>query len=207
MPLRRNGAMGFGFITQCSLSKILYAIHIFCSHLRKHNEKFNANKSSYWMGVNSFTDMTSEEFAAKQSCYQAEDMKNSLNSTQHFRQPRSLPPAVNWVTKGYVTRVKNQNLGRICGACWAFAATGAIEAAHFKATGNLVPLSEQNLVDCSEQFGNRGCSGGRANWALAYVIWNKGIETEASYPYTVGVFTNKTNTKQAEPPTLSSLFI
>lgn len=65
----------------------------------------------------------------------------------------------------------------ILSSCWAFSATGAMEAAWAAKTGDLLDLSEQNLVDCV----NYGCDGGRMDWAFDYVTSNLGINDQSHY--------------------------
>lgn len=68
------------------------------------------------------------------------------------------------------------------GACWAFAATGAIEGINKIVSGSLVSLSEQELIDCDQSY-NEGCGGGLMDYAYQFVIENHGIDTEEDYPY------------------------
>ncbi|KAI1713257.1 papain family cysteine protease domain-containing protein [Ditylenchus destructor] len=81
---------------------------------------------------------------------------------------------------GYVTPVKNQGG---CGSCWTFGAVGALEGLNKKKTQNLAQLSEQELLDCSGEYGTKGCKGGYASSAYEYVADNGGIAYEKDYPY------------------------
>ncbi|XP_036375328.1 cathepsin L-like, partial [Megalops cyprinoides] len=87
---------------------------------------------------------------------------------------------IDYRMEGCITPVQDQGF---CGSCWAFSATGALEAQWMKKTGKLIPLSKQQLVDCSTPTGNKACVGGRPSLAYMYIMQNGGIQTEASYPY------------------------
>lgn len=146
-------------------------------------EKHNADKRhTYTLGMNQFGDLTLNEykllFLGLRGHYSNDT--ESVGSTYLEPSNVKLPATVDWRTKGYVTPVKNQGQ---CGSCWAFSTTGSLEGQHFKKTGKLVSLSEQNLVDCSGKYGNHGCEGGLMDNAFRYIRDNHGIDTEASYPY------------------------
>lgn len=47
----------------------------------------------------------------------------------------------------------------------------------------MISISEQNLVDCSGKYGNRGCKNGTASNAYRYILFNRGIDTNATYPW------------------------
>jgi len=67
------------------------------------------------------------------------------------------------------------------GCCWAFSTVAAIEGIIKLKTGNLISLSEQQLVDCTA--GNKGCQGGVMDTAFQYIIRNGGLTSEDNYPY------------------------
>jgi len=145
----------------------------------KENYNYIENRNNlsrpYTLGLNNFTDISKDEFKHLYLSQVNINYKKQHHYPNNLHKP--IPKSIDWRAAGVVTDVKNQGQ---CGSCWAFSAIGTIEGQHAKQTGNLVSLSEQNLVDCSTV--NYGCGGGWPDKAMQYVVKN-GIDTEASYPY------------------------
>jgi len=159
--------------------ELLYRFRVFKQNM-DFVEQFNSEGHEYTVGMNQFADLTNTEFLERYTGF-----NNPLIPTfdaEHafeYDQTQALPTSVDWRTKGVVTGVKDQGQ---CGSCWSFSTTGSVEGA-WALNYSLVSLSEQNLMDCSRSYGNLGCNGGLMDSAFQYIIANKGIDTEASYPY------------------------
>jgi len=155
-------------------------------------EEHNRQNKSYFLAMNQFGDLTNAEF---NRLFKGLAFDYSKHAKIHTAAPEApatgIPSEFDWRQKGAVTHVKNQGQ---CGSCWSFSTTGSTEGANFLKTGQLVSLSEQNLIDCSVSYGNNGCNGGLMDYAFEYIINNRGIDTEASYPYqTAGPLTCQYN--------------
>ncbi|XP_053290825.1 procathepsin L [Pleuronectes platessa] len=157
----------------------------------EHNAMADQSNSSYRLGMTNFADMEPEEFTRNFSS----GSFNASRPRQHFVSKllhaigQHLPQSMDWRAHGLVTSVKDQKKCAcdwpsvhdvsFCGNC----TTGSLEGQHFKTTQNLVSLSEQQLVDCSEKYGSSGCHGGSVEAAFKYIMAYGGIEMKDTYKY------------------------
>ena len=91
--------------------------------------------------------------------------------------PTDLPESYDWRNENGTTPAKNQGS---CGSCWAFAATGQLEAHTYIYDGRIEDYSEQAVMDCNPY--TQGCGGG---WAIsAYSVFTGyGAVAESCIPY------------------------
>lgn len=152
--------------------------NIFSENLRIINEH-NSNPEHTWkMGVNQFTDLSADEFK-QQLCYKKDTIYNVPRVVLDLHTTKDIPTQLDWTELGAVTPVKDQGH---CGSCWSFSTTGSLEGAYFLKNHTLESFSEQQLIDCSSSYGNKGCNGGLMDLAFEYVK-DHGICKESEYPY------------------------
>ncbi|KAI8548655.1 hypothetical protein RHMOL_Rhmol07G0291000 [Rhododendron molle] len=156
---------------------------IFKDNLRFVDEHNSVEGRSYKVGLNRFADLTNEE-------YRSTYLGVKAGSRRRVQKPRrsdryatrvgeELPDSVDWREKGAVVGVKDQGS---CGSCWAFSTIAAVEGINKIVTGDLISLSEQELMDCDTSY-NEGCNGGLMDYAFEFIINNGGIDSEEDYPY------------------------
>jgi len=123
-----------------------------------------------------------EEFAARYTGLNEQDVDKLEREEVTVK---DLPASFDWRSKGGVNPVQNQAQ---CGSCWAFSTVANIESVNYLATGQLLKLSEQQLVDCenAKHSGqDQGCQGGLPTNAFTWMkAQNVGLESETDYPYT-----------------------
>lgn len=138
----------------------------------------NSLNLTYELGITPFIYLSNEEFARMHSFrgfnFSSETKQIPANSSRE-----SNIDAIDWREKGIISPVQNQ---LSCGCCYAFAATELVAVAH-RLQGTAAPvLSSQQVLDCSQEYGNNGCSGGTLGASLLY-IKAEGVVSDSAYPY------------------------
>ena len=171
-------------------AKYAERLEIFARNMILAAERQEQDRGSAVHGVTQFSDLTPAEFAStflgtKLANEDVAAIRSDMTTLPDYPVD-DLPSTFDWRERGAVTNVKNQGA---CGSCWTFSATGAVEGANYLKTGELVSLSEQQLVDCDHTCDpsaprncDYGCNGGLPLNAMRYVQ-KHGLDTETAYPY------------------------
>ncbi|XP_049606676.1 digestive cysteine proteinase 2 [Syngnathus scovelli] len=153
-----------------------------------HNLRYVHSKNraglSFTLALNSLSDRTMSEMAAMRGRKRGKTPNRGRPFPTHKYEGVKVPESLDWRLYGAVTPVKDQ---AICGSCWSFATTGALEGALFLKTGSLQVLSQQMLVDCTWGFGNNGCDGGEEWRAYEWIMKHGGIATTETYGAYMGM--------------------
>jgi cathepsin L len=154
--------------------------------IRKHNQD---NSKTWKRGVNHMSDWTAEEFQKllgykKHLAYASKAKRLVEEPIDISLENLPLPAHVDWREKKVVTAVKDQGQ---CGSCWSFGTAETVESHFALAKGELLDLSEQQILDCTPNpnqcGGTGGCGGGTAELAYAQIMQMGGLSSEWTYPY------------------------
>lgn len=167
----------------------VYRFNIFKKNLKK-IEEHNSKASSYKMAITEFSILTDEEFESEfLNPPTLVEQGPNLNIGAHGRLLTEatsiqsilakLPAEVDWTRKNKVTSVKHQQQ---CQGCYVFSAVAALESAILIRHNTQIILSEQEIIDCSQEYQNNGCVGGQPSYVYDYIM-NKGINLDDNYPY------------------------
>ncbi|KAF4707542.1 hypothetical protein FOZ62_006214 [Perkinsus olseni] len=143
----------------------------------------NAEDHTFKLEVNEYTDMTDDEWANHMLVRGGLELPAESPLEAELDEPDfELPPpgTLDWVRAGVMSPLEDRGQ---CGSCWAFSATGALEARYHLLKNQRIDLSEQELIDCGFLTGTNGCNGGLIEDAFVFIeIF--GIAQESEYPYT-----------------------
>ncbi|KAL8102260.1 hypothetical protein AgCh_026949 [Apium graveolens] len=146
--------------------------------------EYNSN-STFKLGLNRFAGLSNEEYRSMLlggGVVRERDQVEVGKSDERYKYESGdkLPEFVDWRDKGAVGSVKDQG-HNFSGGSWAFSATGSVEGINHIVTGELIPLSEQELVDCDEGF--KSSVGVQIDHAFEFIVKKGGIHTVNDYPY------------------------
>lgn len=170
-----------------SRSKIIFLQNL--QKIRAHNKEFFEGKHLFKIRSNDLADLDAQQY-----------LRQYVRLIRSLRRKKALlggqeelvglafegvvvPDTLDWREEGFITDAYNQ---KSCGSCYAYSIAGCVQGQIFKRTGKIVPLSEQQIVDCSIIMGNHGCTGGSLRNTLRYVE-KDGLMRQQDYPYTASV--------------------
>lgn len=104
-------------------------------------------------------------------------IKKKINK-KHYK-ISDYPKILDWSLQEKVTLIQNQGS---CSLCYAFSSLAALESQLLIKNKKRHNLSEQEILECTDDYKNKGCKGGLSAFVYDYII-EKGIHSENNYMY------------------------
>lgn len=125
------------------------------------------------------------EYKLNKQCLEYYDSNGNVINASIFPNisPQPQPPVydnpyVDWREK--MSPVRDQGS---CGGCYTFGSVGALEGLLNIDYNRKFDLAEQQVIDCSKEYGNNGCSGGLGGNVYNYLLTHS-LAYEYDYPFT-----------------------
>jgi hypothetical protein len=143
------------------------------NRLRREQMEMSALSSDNVTSPRSYREAAVSSEAARTSCNNDQVAVKEIGTEDR-------PTRFDWREHGFVTPVRDQ---KGCGCCFVISSVGSTECLVMTATGILVQLSIQQVIDCNLLGPNNGCYGGYAFEVFNFIA-NWGLTTEELYPFT-----------------------
>ena len=156
-----------------------YRYQVFKSNLA-YIDSINSQGHSFKLGIGPYADLTYEEFESQFLNPRAQSLTAPEEFMQHVEllNTTSLPQSINWQGLNKVTPAQDQGN---CSCSYIFAAAASVESARaIKFKTSVVPISEQQILDCSDLG---GCNGGWGFTVFDYLMTNNCIVKKSDYKY------------------------
>lgn len=150
---------------------------LFTQNMRFIHSKNRAGLS-YRLAVNHLADRTDIEMKALRGNRPSGEYNGGNAFPYNNIKKSDYPASLDWTVYGAVTPVKDQS---VCGSCWSFGTTGAVEGAYYVKHKKQAILSEQALIDCSWGYGNNGCDGGEDFRSYQWIMKHGGLPSTDDY--------------------------
>ncbi|CAM9129049.1 unnamed protein product [Chrysoparadoxa australica] len=181
------------------LKELSHRLEVFAGHhnfITEHNAKYDQGLETFTVAHNKWSTHTMEEYRAEHGGLRPDEAKKPIPAPALSQSRRrrlaededekevassatlaSLPESISWLEKGFVTPAKSQ--GKMCGGCWAYASVAAMESHLAAATGELVDLSIEEVLDCDGY--NDGCMGGTLGGSFSWMYDRGGVCADRDY--------------------------
>ena len=131
-------------------------------------EKFNKEDHSYKMSENTpfvgFNKDKLKDLFIRRTRYNITNyqIKNAYNGNQG-----TIPDSIDY--RNQMSSIRDQGS---CASCYSFGSVGAIEGRLNLDKNNKFDFSEQQVISCSQSYGNNGCNGGLSYNVYDYILHN-----------------------------------